>query len=291
VSDIVAAREAYADALLACCPSENQSIRRAFATVSREDFLGAPPWYIRSATDLARIEETHDPTALYQDVLVAIDPTRQLNNGAPSVWASVFDSLAIAPGERVVHVGTGTGYYTAILAEVIGGRGHVLGVELDPELAERTRQNLLPWPWAEALCDDGTQHPHEPADVIVVSAGATGLADPWIDELSKGGRLYVPLSVNPGDLHRGLPVGIGAGLVVEKRPDGLAARFLAPLVIYPCVAPWSDAATSALQAAFQRGLDALGDVRSLRRDAHARDQTCWCHVDNACLSTQPLSSG
>jgi protein-L-isoaspartate(D-aspartate) O-methyltransferase len=59
------------------------------------------------------------------DVLVAIDETRRLNNGQPSLWARLYDQLNLAPGEHAVHIGGGAGYYTAILAEIIDGRGKV----------------------------------------------------------------------------------------------------------------------------------------------------------------------
>ena len=72
-------------------------------------------------------------------MLVAIDETRGLNNGQPSLWASLFDQLDLKPGERVIHVGAGAGYYSAILAEIVGSTGRVRALEIDPGLAERAR--------------------------------------------------------------------------------------------------------------------------------------------------------
>src|SRR5690348_18175945 len=59
----------------------------------------------------------------YSDVLVAIDESRQLDTGLPSLWAHVFDVLDIKEGERVVQIGCGLGYYAAILSELVGRRG------------------------------------------------------------------------------------------------------------------------------------------------------------------------
>jgi len=82
---------------------------------------------------------------LYDNVLVALDAPRRLNNGEPAALARWLDTLDLAPGERLLHVGCGVGYYTAIGAEAVSRDGSVLGVEIDPELAERARRNLAPY--------------------------------------------------------------------------------------------------------------------------------------------------
>ncbi|HEY1543798.1 MAG TPA: rRNA adenine N-6-methyltransferase family protein, partial [Xanthobacteraceae bacterium] len=61
-------------------------------------------------------------------------------NGMPSLWARIFDRLGLRPDARVLQVGAGTGYYTAVLAEIVGTRGRVTAVEADGELAERARR-------------------------------------------------------------------------------------------------------------------------------------------------------
>src|SRR6201996_3284608 len=57
-----------------------------------------------------------DPRHVYHDVLIALDEARGINNGQPSLW----DELGIRTGEQVLHLGCGTGYYTAIAAELVG---------------------------------------------------------------------------------------------------------------------------------------------------------------------------
>ncbi|WP_247532329.1 hypothetical protein [Bradyrhizobium sp. 162] len=83
----------------------------------------------------------NDPRWLYHDVLVAIDASRNLNNGMPSFWARNFEHLNIARGERVLQFGAGTGYYSAVLGEIVGSTGRVTAVETDPELASQSRAN------------------------------------------------------------------------------------------------------------------------------------------------------
>ncbi|HWE07013.1 MAG TPA: hypothetical protein VG274_09910, partial [Rhizomicrobium sp.] len=64
--------------------------------------------------------EDDDPRVLYHDVVVALDEDNEINNGQPSLWARVFDELNTQPGERILHIGCGSGYYSAILAEIAG---------------------------------------------------------------------------------------------------------------------------------------------------------------------------
>lgn len=75
-----------------------------------------------------------DPRRLYHNILVAIDPTRHLNNGHPSFLAFLLDELELQAGDRAVHVGCGTGYYTAVMAEIVGPEGHVMAMLLPSKL-------------------------------------------------------------------------------------------------------------------------------------------------------------
>lgn len=102
-----------------------------------------------------------DPSRLCHDVLVAIDERRRLNNGQPSLWAALFDQLGLANGDRVIHVGSGPGYYSAILAELVGPSGNVTAIEIDSTLAERARANLAS-AWPQAQVTPPTASPFEP---------------------------------------------------------------------------------------------------------------------------------
>ena len=86
--------------------------------------------------------------------------------------ATWLDALAIAPGARVLHVGCGTGYYSAILAEVVGPGGSVMAVDVEDELADRARASLRDWPTVSVTCGDGSRH-GAPFDAILVHAGTT----------------------------------------------------------------------------------------------------------------------
>jgi len=112
-----------------------------------------------------------DPRHLYENVLVALDPDRNINNGEPRLWAVLFDLLGIAVGTSVAHVGSGTGYYSAILAELVGPSGRVTAIEVIPDFALQTWENLAPWPQAKTIAGNGLTDVPIGVDFIVVSAG------------------------------------------------------------------------------------------------------------------------
>ena len=122
--------ESGADELRLVAGLRNPSVWRAFATVPRERFLGSGPW--RVALPDLRLNATYtttedaDPCWLYHNVSVALDESRDLVSGQPAGVARWIDELNIKPGERVLHLGSGAGYYTAVLAELAGPDGSVL---------------------------------------------------------------------------------------------------------------------------------------------------------------------
>jgi protein-L-isoaspartate(D-aspartate) O-methyltransferase len=127
-------------------------------------------------------------------------PKRNLNNGQPSLHAALIAAAAPQPGEHIVHVGAGVGYYTAIIAGLVGATGRVTAIEFDPGLAARATANFAQTPHVRAVHGDGTRGMFEPADVIYVNAGATRPADMAgsaegggkADPAGDGGRITEP---------------------------------------------------------------------------------------------------
>jgi protein-L-isoaspartate(D-aspartate) O-methyltransferase len=111
-----------------------------------------------------------DPVYLYTDDLFGIVPERYLNNGQPSLHVQLVHRASPAAGEHVVHIGAGTGYYTAILAHLAGPSGRVTGIEYDCELAARAKANLAPYPNVEIVEGDGALVSFDEASVIYVNA-------------------------------------------------------------------------------------------------------------------------
>jgi protein-L-isoaspartate(D-aspartate) O-methyltransferase len=243
----------------------NSRLRGAFASTPREKFIGPGPW--RIFTPAGYVETTSDdPAMLYQDVVVALTNNSHINNGQPSLHAACIEAIKIQEGETIIHVGAGTGYYTALLAQLTGNAGSVLAYEIEPALARRAAENLAGLPNIEVFACSGTAGPLPNCNVIYVSAGATGPVDSWLDALRPGGRLLFPLTTAKGS---------GGMLLVtcESAGDTYSARFLCRAAFIPCVGARDEVTAHRLSKAFQRG--DLEKVHFLFRNS-APDETCWC---------------
>ena len=250
-------------------------IEQAFAAVPREPFAGPGPWSIAVVGGGYIQTPDDDPAFLYQDTLVALDPARGINIGEPSLHARCLDALALQDAETVLHVGAGAGYYTALLATLVGAGGHVHAYEIDPELAARAGRNLAHLPWVELHARSGVADDLPQADAIYVNAGITQPSWAWLDALRPGGRLIFPLQ----------PVGgFGGMLRVERPRTGRAwpARFVCTAGFIACQAAQDDETGRRLAAAFRGG--GWQAVRSLHRDG-APDATCWFAGEGWWLST------
>lgn len=275
VDEIAAARRAYAEDLRSRAGLRSEALVAAFAAVPRERFAGRPPWRIRDPSGYADFWTlTSDPRLLYQDVLIALDRSRGINNGQPSLWAQVFERLALRPGMTIVHLGCGTGYYTAILAEAAGPEASITAVEIEPDMAARADDALAPWPQVQVIAGDGAHIALPPADLVVASAGATHPLALWLDALRPGGQLLFPMTSS---------LGPGAMLLVTRQAgDGYAAEFLCGAAFIAFVGARDEGVSRRLASALSR--DAGDPVRSLRRDEHRADASCWLHGDGWCLS-------
>jgi protein-L-isoaspartate(D-aspartate) O-methyltransferase len=279
--ELETARAAFAAELRYVAQVSSARVIAAFASVPRERFLGKRPWLV-AGHDGYWEAPADDPAAACHNVLFAIDPARQLNNGQPEFWARLLDRLDIQEGETLCHVGAGTGYYAAIMAEVVGPAGRVTALEIDAGLAARAKENLAPWSWVSLLAGDGASFDPGAVDVLVVNAGATHPLPQWLDCLRPGGRLLLPLTAENGH---------GSVFRFDRlaATDGFGAAFVSPVGIYAC-----EGARSAFNAkALATALAGRGQrlVRSLRRDEHPREAECWLHGPDFCLSTRPPEAG
>jgi protein-L-isoaspartate(D-aspartate) O-methyltransferase len=283
---VATARQAFAEELRFTAPIRSAAVVKAFATVPRENFLGPGPWRVLSPMNPAEYwsTENDDPRHVYHDALVAIDEVRRLNNGQPSLWAHLYDRLGLAPGEHVVHIGAGTGYYSAILAEIVGGNGRVTAIEIDPALAARARDHLASaWPQATVVAADGFAfRPDRPADAVIVNAGVTHFSPAWLDSLApQNGRLLVPLTNGKG---------WGGFLLIIRHAGGTRrypARFVHHVGIIPCIGGRDAEAEARLDEALAKA--PLSAVQSLRRAPEEPDASCWLSGDGWWLSAAPVA--
>jgi protein-L-isoaspartate(D-aspartate) O-methyltransferase len=279
-------REFYAREVKFAASLTTPGLVEAFAKVPREKFLGSGPWQIGSAEgramSLAGMGQlsyvtVDDPRDVYHNVVISLDRAKDINNGQPGSLARWIDALALKPGERVYHLGCGVGYYTAIMAEVVGPGGSVIGLELQPELAARAKENLAGYAHVTVEPGDGAEFDPGDCDAVLVNCGVTHPQTKWLERLREGGRLVVPftMAVNPT---------IGQGVMTKiTRSNG---RFAAELVTPVAIFSGGSLRDAALQTQLLKGLTTGGllKLKSVRMDTHEAGETCVVHSPEVCLS-------
>lgn len=278
MSDIAAFRSLYAQLVVTKTGAATDALIRAFSAVPRELFLGPGPWRVAIPNGYLSTG-TSDPRILYQDIPIGLAEDRRINNGQPALHAKALSSVRVESGEAVVHVGSGSGYYSAILADLVEPSGTVHAYEIEADLAARAKQNLAAWPNVTVHSVSGAEKQNLPmADVIYVNAGATEPLAAWLDILRPKGRLLFPLTGNDGD---------GAMLLVTRlEGERFAANFVCRARFIPCLGARDEAGAASVAAAFaKRSLD---EVRSLRRDGGV-DAADWCRGADWRLSTEPVT--
>lgn len=120
-----------------------------------------------------------------------------VTNSQPSTVANMLELLDVRPGQKVLDVGSGSGWTTALLAELVGPGGQVYGVDRIEELVQRSTDALQSWPNAQVklaipevfgLPEDG------PFDRILVSAMAQEIPADLLAQLKPGGIMVIPVS-------------------------------------------------------------------------------------------------
>src|ERR671936_603989 len=165
--------------------------------------------------------ESERPRA-YEDAALPIGYGQTISQ--PYMVARIAEALGVRSGERVLDVGTGSGYQAAVLAEL---GAEVITIERIPELAERARANLAAagYDSVEVVVGDGTLGVPDraPFDAIAVAAAAPGFPQTLYDQLKPGGRLVVPVG--------GARAQRVAGVV--RRPGGPAVVHSVPCRFVP----------------------------------------------------------
>ncbi|MEL7468785.1 MAG: methyltransferase domain-containing protein [Pseudomonadota bacterium] len=222
---------------------ETERVLNAFASVPRERHVGPGPWLLRSSNFSygARRTPDADPAHLYHNVLIALDEDRDINIGEPALWARHFVRTQIPRGGSILQVGTGTGYFTAILALLVGPAGRVLATEVDPELAAMAEIALAEVPNATVRAGNGATdvRPDDgPYDLIVAFAGVTHPIAAWDRVLKPGGRFLMALTGTNW---------WGAMTLIDRDGEGFLATTLGRCGIFPCAGARDDDTASALE--------------------------------------------
>jgi protein-L-isoaspartate(D-aspartate) O-methyltransferase len=143
----------------------------------------------------------------------------------PYVVASMTEQLALEPGDRVLEIGTGSGYQAAVLARLVA---QVYTIEIVPELAARAKETLAALGIANVAVFTGDGYlglpEHAPFDAILLTAAPREVPQPLVDQLALGARLVAPIGGFDQELR-----------VLERTKEGIATRILYPVRFVPFV--------------------------------------------------------
>lgn len=157
-----------------------ERVREAFNAIRRDDFL---------PRDQRR--HAHEDRALHIG--------HRQTNSQPTTVSNMLTLLEVEPGDRVLDVGSGSGWTTALLGILVGPTGEVHAVERVPELVTWGSENLasyaMPWTTISQASADVLGLPDQaPFDRILVSAQASRLPDELVGQLAVGGVMVVPVA-------------------------------------------------------------------------------------------------
>ncbi len=157
----------------------SERLRRAMLIVRREDFI--PSAYRDHA---------------YEEVPLPL-PGEQATISCPHSYPLFYEPLGLGEGHRFLEVGVGSGYGTALAREVVGPRGLVVSIEIDPVTLAFARENLERAGYRDVVLvqgDGGLGHPERaPYDRICVTAACPEVPAPLIEQLASGGRVIGPV--------------------------------------------------------------------------------------------------
>ena len=169
----------------------SEAIAAAFAMVPREHFI-------------PEVVAEQGLEAAYQDRAFPTKHDRQgmpiSSSSQPAIMAEMLELLELAPGQRVLEIGAGTGYNAAVLSQLVGAEGRVTTIDIDPEIVGRAKRALGDAGYrADVRQGDGRAGfaKHQPYDRIIVTASADQLQPAWLEQLAEGGRIIVPLRLDP----------------------------------------------------------------------------------------------
>ncbi|MDQ3887356.1 MAG: protein-L-isoaspartate(D-aspartate) O-methyltransferase [Actinomycetota bacterium] len=186
---VTALRYALVDTLRSNGALQSASVAAALLTVPRERFVpaGTPP------------EDAYADRALVLTYDEAGRPTSSISQ--PSMVALMLEQLDVHPGQRVLEIGTASGYNAALLAHLSGPAGAVTTIEFDTELAASASQRLAGFdPPVLVRVGDGWLGAPDlaPFDRIEVTVGVDDLSPAWMAQLREEGMIVAPLTLRPG---------------------------------------------------------------------------------------------
>ena len=135
---------------------------------------------------------------------------------SPDIVVRMLEQLSAFPGDRVLEIGTGTGYNAALLAELTGPDGQVTTIDIDEDITTTAQRNLAEAGYGRVRVvrgDGADGHQGDaPYERIIVAAGAWDLPPAWWQQLASGGRIVIPLRLHGSGLTR--------SVALDRQPSG-----------------------------------------------------------------------
>jgi protein-L-isoaspartate(D-aspartate) O-methyltransferase len=160
-------------------------------------------------------------SAAYQDSPLPIGDSQTISQ--PYIVALMSELLEVGPGDKVLEIGTGSGYQAAVLAEM---GVQVYSIEIRTRLCERARETLaeIGYSSVEVRCGDGYGGwpEHAPFDGIIVTAAPELVPDPLLDQLAESAHMVIPV----GDFYQELKV-------ISRTESGFGERAVIPVRFVP----------------------------------------------------------
>jgi protein-L-isoaspartate(D-aspartate) O-methyltransferase len=270
------ARMLYGRMMAAASSSTDPRIGQVFETLPRENFLPPGPWHMLIAQQYVQTPSS-DPAHLYRNALVALDPERGINNGEPFLHAQWIGAVAPQPGETVIHVGAGGGYYTAALSLLVEPGGKVFAYEIDARLADMAKRNLAPYENVTVIQADAVTARLRRADIIYVNAGVIAPPVRWLKALKLDGRMIFPWR----PAHE-----IGLAVLATRSRAGFAMRIVGGSWFIPCTGA-SDASLSLKTPASREARESRSIVLTAER---APDKSATAIYPEVWFSSEPLTA-
>jgi protein-L-isoaspartate(D-aspartate) O-methyltransferase len=139
-------------------------------------------------------------------------------------------------------------------------------------LAARAQANLADYPSVEVHAADGAAVETGPCDAMLINAGVTHPHAQWLDALTEGGRLVLPLT---SAMPQSPDLGRGAMMKIQRNGEEFSAQMVTYVAIFSCTSVRDAEMNAAIGKSLAGG--ALAKVRSLRRDAHEKTDSCLLH--------------
>lgn len=178
----------------------SQPIKEAFLKVERHRFLeGFYRWDTKSYQPF---DPEDPPPELLEEIyslwpiLIKISPFSSCSD--PPLVAGMLELLKLKKGMRILEIGGGTGYNAALMAEIVGEQGLVITLEIQSDIAEKTKRRLPAAGYGEKVYiyhQDGFcgWSEESPYDRIVATTCCFDVSPYWFDQLSEGGWMLIPL--------------------------------------------------------------------------------------------------